>query len=374
MKQVRVNVRTAVDNAAIKHETLNGRAIIRVPSATLPDNVVMNGIKYLPEEIEKSFRGLERTPAPVGHPMVNGKFVSASDPEGLNVGYVGAWNANVRRENGRVFLDKIIDVERAGESEKGKALLNAIKNKKPIHTSNALLCNLEVSNAEDCEYLARNMVWDHDAILLDEPGAATPEQGVGMFVNASGEAKEIEVVNSVFSEADRDLDWGIQSVASAMEKRAKAAFLDNLKALLIDMWPRQSQSERDQSLNQKEDDMTVSKEQFDDLSATVNALKESTDKMTETVAAAVANAVKPLLEANAAMVANAKAAEDAEKATLVADVVKANLLTEAVAKELTLNALKELAQKAKPGKAAPIIGGDPVLNAGKSQFKAPEGE
>jgi hypothetical protein len=36
------------------------------------------------------------------------------------------------------------------------------------------------------------MQFDHIAILLDEPGAGTPEEGVGMFVNADGQEGEVE--------------------------------------------------------------------------------------------------------------------------------------------------------------------------------------
>ncbi|MCP6182947.1 DUF2213 domain-containing protein, partial [Klebsiella pneumoniae] len=43
--------------------------------------------------------------------------------------------------------------------------------------------------------IATNMMFDHVAVLLDEPGAGTPEEGVGIFVNAEGDELEIEVVN-----------------------------------------------------------------------------------------------------------------------------------------------------------------------------------
>lgn len=39
------------------------------------------------------------------------------------------------------------------------------------------------------------MMFDHVAVLLDEPGAGTPAEGVGIFVNAEGDELEIEVVN-----------------------------------------------------------------------------------------------------------------------------------------------------------------------------------
>ncbi|MNZ95175.1 hypothetical protein D3C78_1143090 [compost metagenome] len=39
-------------------------------------------------------------------------------------------------------------------------------------------------NSSEYQWVARFHAVDHDAILLDEPGAATPEQGVGLMVNA----------------------------------------------------------------------------------------------------------------------------------------------------------------------------------------------
>lgn len=174
MPQVRVNVRTLANTKAVRKEKRNGRDVVIVPSATLPDDIIMNGIKYPAAEISKSFAGLNRTPAPLGHPMINGKFVSARDPEGLNIGYIGAWNENVRRENGRVFLDKVIDVEVANRSQGGKDVLAAIEKGEPVHTSTGLLANLEaVTNAADHKHIARNIEFDHDAILLGEVGAAT---------------------------------------------------------------------------------------------------------------------------------------------------------------------------------------------------------
>ena len=85
MKQVRVNVRALANIAAVRHEKRNGRDVVIVPSATMPDDVVMNDILYPAAEIARSYRSLERTPAPLGHPTINGMFVSARDPEGINL-------------------------------------------------------------------------------------------------------------------------------------------------------------------------------------------------------------------------------------------------------------------------------------------------
>lgn len=371
MKHVRVNVRSVANTKAVRKEKRNGRDVVIVPSATLPDNIIMNGIMYPADEIEKSYVSLNRTPAPLGHPTINGKFVSARDPEGINLGYIGAWNENVRRENGRVFLDKVIDVEVANRSPGGKEVLAAIEKGEPVHTSTGLLANLEaVSNASDHKHIARNIQFDHDAILLNESGAATPEQGVGMLVNANGEQEEIEVINSSLTEeADREIDWAGTRLVEALRRRENIGIWDKVKAAIMEAVG----SGRVPSTNRKEDDMPVSDEQFKSLSDEVKTLSESMAKIGDTIGAAVANAVKPLVDAQNEMVANQKAKEEAEKAELVVKVVKANVLSETAAKELTLNALKELASKAEPGKAAALNGA--FKPAGdKPSYKLPEGE
>lgn len=365
-RQVRVNIRCNA-TGTIRREKLNGRDVIIVPSATMPDDVVMNDISYSAAEIAASFASLDRTPAPFGHPTINGKFVSARDPEGINIGWIGAWNSNVRQEGGRVLLDKIIDVERANQTEGGKAVLAAIEKGEPVHTSTGLLCELEAATGDvKYKYMARNIVFDHDAILIGEDGAATPEQGVGMMVNSAG--KEIEVINSAWEDSERDLDWAVDSLARALERRERVPMLERMKTALIEAF---TPAREPNVAHEKENIMD--KEQFDALSAKVNALTEANDKMSETISNAVTAALKPVLDAQAELTANAKAKDDAELAGHVETIVKANILDEESAKELTLNAARKLAEKAKPGKAAPL---NPAFkgNADKPKFQLPKAE
>src|SRR5690554_2091555 len=120
MTQIRANIKTRVSNTAIRREKRNGRDVIIVPSATLPDNIIMNRIKYPADVIEAGYKTLERTPAPLGHPAIDGVYINANDPEAINGFWVGAWNENVRRENGRVLLDKVIDVARAESTDRSE--------------------------------------------------------------------------------------------------------------------------------------------------------------------------------------------------------------------------------------------------------------
>ena len=197
MTKIRVNIRSVVNHASVREELdVNGRMCIVVPSKTLPDDVVMNDIKYPAAEIAKSFNTLEGTPAPMGHPIVRGQYVGVGHSEAYPF-ISGAINRNVKRVDGVVHLEKWIDKEYATRNH--PSLIEAINKKQPIHTSTGLILErIPVANNDGYKYEAHNMVFDHDAILLNEVGAATPDQGVGVFVNSAGD--QYEVVNSVLSE------------------------------------------------------------------------------------------------------------------------------------------------------------------------------
>lgn len=208
LKRKLIQCSTEVKRDAIRRETVDGVEHIIVSSYTLPDNVVMNGGLYPADEIEASYKTLERTLAPVEHPHdSDGHFLSANDPFAIHNFHAGAFNMNVKRENGRVHLEKWINVQEATKTERGRRLLDRIneietnESPRPIHSSTGVFLSIEpipkpLTNAAGDEYtwIARDMVFDHDAILLNSIGAAKPSQGVGLAVNADGERVEVEQV------------------------------------------------------------------------------------------------------------------------------------------------------------------------------------
>lgn len=353
MKKVCVHVRTAVNAAGIRKERQAGRDVVIVPSATMPDNIVMNGVRYPAAEIEKSFPSLNMTPAPLGHPEIEGGFISASDPRGLARSWIGAWNQNVRRENGRVWLDKVIDVETANRYPGGKAVLEAIEKGEPIHTSTGLVCMMddaEEGAADGATFVASSIVFDHDAILLGESGAATPSQGVGMLVHsAAGDgSEEIEVLNASFEEdADDHLDWAIKDLARALEHRDKAGYLERLKSAILEVLP--GLPRRETPTNRKESDV-MSDEAIKALSDKFDGIVEGLEAK---ISAAVNAAVKPISDGMAALENAEKAKEEQELAELRNSIVESGLLDEEAAGELTLKAARGLANKATDAAATP---------------------
>lgn len=205
MKRNRVNVLTVVNSASnITTETIDGKPHIVVRGITpVVDDIVMNRKLYPAAEIEKAYNTLERNPMPLGHPKVDGKHVSARDVRAVNEYHVGAWLQNVSHKDGKVMGDMYVNRQYAESSEKGKRLINRLDemlagtNSDPIHISTGLLYSGIAANGESkgkkYNEIATNMMFDHVAVLLDEPGAGTPEEGVGIFVNSEGDEQKIEV-------------------------------------------------------------------------------------------------------------------------------------------------------------------------------------
>ena len=207
-------------SSKITKETINNKEhyVIRdvVP---VVDDVVMNNGLYPKDEIDKSYKSINGNLMPIGHPKVNGQFVSASNAKAINDYYGGAWAENVHKDQDKVLLDCYVDIEFARNHEKGKQLLERLdamfngEDVHPIHVSTGLILNKVYkagrSKGKPYDWVATNMQFDHVAILLNEQGAATPSEGVGMFVNSEGEY-QIE-----FASLNESSTQSIQNVISS---------------------------------------------------------------------------------------------------------------------------------------------------------------
>ena len=387
--KIQVNVTTKVNSQQIRREVYNGREHLILPSYTLPANVVMNGGLYPASEIDAHYKGLEGTLAPLGHPTVDGKHVSAFSPEGINVGHIGAFNRNVKKSGSRVYLEKWVDIEVAQRSEGGKRLLDRVasleagEDAPPIHTSVAVfLEQLEASaeqQASGAQWVAKINGMDHDAILLDEVGAATPEQGVGLMVNAD-QASVLEVNSGVlvgesFRERERRLEHAArQRFAPGPDDYAWVADFTDSQAVIVqnggeakvygytvengkvsfddtgapvvrqESWVAMLANSATKLknkffnpqarpvVNEKEGDMPMTAEEKAELT------KEISNAVTANMATAFADAMKPVSDSVQALQANHKALAD----------------------QLTANAKAEEAEKRK---AVAAVHGDIVANA-----------
>lgn len=207
MNRLQVNVLTTINSASnISEQVIDGDLHYVIKNVTpLCDDIVMNGGLYPAEEIRNSYNGLNGNPAPYNHPMVDGSFVSAHNIRAVNQYHVGAWIENASHDGGKVLVDLKVNKVIAERSEKGQellgrieALMNSAEDAEPIHVSTGLLLNREAaegtSKGKKYTWIARNMEWDHLAILPPGvPGAGTPEDGVGIFATNGEQIERITV-------------------------------------------------------------------------------------------------------------------------------------------------------------------------------------
>lgn len=233
-----------VNRANIRRENRKGVEHIILTSFTLPPDIVMNGGLYSVEERDKTFETLNRTPVTIEHPEIDAIFVSANDPELDFEGFrFGAFNENARiTDDNRIALDKVINVQKALMTEKGKRLLDRIEeietNEKarPIHTSVGVYLDIEEldeprTNKRGQEYtwLAKNMIFDHDAILLDSVGASTPDQGTGIGVNK--ENIKVEHYNCNIKKKKSSIPKKFQEKAKELHSNNTTTFSEIFEAL-----------------------------------------------------------------------------------------------------------------------------------------------
>lgn len=178
------------------------------------DDIVLNGMLYAAEQLAAGVTSLDGKPAPAGHPKNSaGQHISAINGEALASAWIGSYCRNARHEGGRTLVDVVVNEAQAKAATAGARLVERLDaaiagtNTEPIHVSTGLYC--EVINAggesrgKKYGRIATNIAYDHLAILLDEKGAGTPEDGVGMFLNAAGQPEEIEAVKVSTETEDR---------------------------------------------------------------------------------------------------------------------------------------------------------------------------
>ena len=211
MKKQRIHILSAV-NAANVSKSGGTYTIKDVVGAV--DQIVMNGMLYPGDQLAAGAATLEGKPAPAGHPKNSqGQFISALNGAVLASAWVGSYCRNARHEAGRTLVDIVVNEAQARAHPDGAKLVERLDaaiagtNADPIHVSTGLMANAINASGESMgkKYtrIATDLQYDHLAILLNERGAGTPADGVGMFLNAAGESELVEEVTVNTEPEDR---------------------------------------------------------------------------------------------------------------------------------------------------------------------------
>lgn len=156
----------AVDST--RTAVVNGRKHLVVSGCAIESDSVMNGILYPADVVEANYSKLDNVIAPLGHPMLDGEFVSAKEPLAINTNHIGAFVRSPKLAANKAIVDIYIDEAVAMSTKHGERLVNAINKKEKIGLSTGLFVEF---NKDQDHKIATNFDVDHLAILLDEAPA-----------------------------------------------------------------------------------------------------------------------------------------------------------------------------------------------------------
>jgi len=169
---------------SIRKETLNGRDFIVSPCKLMPVGGVMNRGMYPDYAVFESLNQWNGRPVTLSHPIkdVGDNSISANNPVTFQEQVIGnVFNAFVK--DSFVHAELYIDVEKTKTLENGEEFLEKLNDGVNFDVSTGMSVNAyaEQSNFNGQEYdeYVTSFVPDHLAILLNERGACSWNEGAG---------------------------------------------------------------------------------------------------------------------------------------------------------------------------------------------------
>jgi len=176
-------LQTNEDGAQARVETVNDRDWLVLPVIAVLETV-LNGMLLPAEEIARLPEAWEGMPVPIGHPQVDGWYVSARTRDQLPL--CAGWFFDVHsvgdraRLVGDIWLDMAKAYELGGNAERA---VSQLRNGHSAEVSTAFYADIEpiTGSYNGVEYFGifRNIVPDHLAVLLDQEGACNWQDGCG---------------------------------------------------------------------------------------------------------------------------------------------------------------------------------------------------
>lgn len=182
-------------------ETLEGREHVVVPMVILTEGVHngSNGPLYYPkEELGKTPESWNHKPIVVYHPTQNGVGISACDPNVINTRKVGIM-MNTKIDGGRLVSEAWI--ERARADAVDSRIMSAIDKQEMMELSTGVFVDQEKQtgtwNGEQYVGVAKNFRPDHLALLPDQIGACSINDGAGFLRNSRHEKAGNSIISTV---------------------------------------------------------------------------------------------------------------------------------------------------------------------------------
>ena len=167
---------------ATKEITHSGRRYLVSPVIALRAGV-LNGVLVEAAEFGKYAQSWSGRPVPLGHPQLNGQYISANSPDVWASDVPGHfWNVEVDGDKlkGEIWID-LAKCESMGE--RATAIVNRLRAGTPVEVSTGYFSDTDLAsgvwNGKPYLGIARNIRPDHLALLPDENGACSWADGCG---------------------------------------------------------------------------------------------------------------------------------------------------------------------------------------------------
>lgn len=179
------NTSILVSNQA-KRVTKSGKEFLVVHGVPAREQVMNT---YLVPELDlvRSLKGWNGVPITIQHPKLNDRSANVPDPDVAIIGrfYNSAWDHEGKRMTGEYW----IEIAEAEKYLEGKSILTKINDGTPLETSTGYYADDEqtagIFDGKAYKTIHRNLLPDHIAILTNEVGACSLQDGCGVNRNAA---------------------------------------------------------------------------------------------------------------------------------------------------------------------------------------------
>lgn len=262
------------------------------------NNSTMNRVLYPEDENAKGMPTMNGKPLSMSHPSnEDGQNVSIFSPEGIDF-YSGGKVSQTYSKNGIWYADADINEKRLKATEQGEYFANRLDDGLPIGVSTGLLFEANNESGDGYDMVARNMEFDHLALLHE---SEAPAGGDATVMRFNGE--DVNVVN--FDDFEP---------LATNEKKGLYAWLESkMDSLITNRYNKQ-----DENINVNEKGPEMELKEVEQL---LQANNDTQNKaLADIVATAVNSAVEPLKAELDLVKQSVTANADKEKAELVTKV------------------------------------------------------
>lgn len=192
------------------------------------DNATMNRIKYPADENQKGMPTMVGKPMSLTHPEdKDGRNVSIFSPDGIDF-YSGGKVSQTYNKDGTWYANADIDEKRLRATEQGEYFANRLDEGLPIGVSTGLTFTSNNESGEDYDMVAKNMEFDHLAMLHE---SEQPAGGDATVMRFNGEDVDVVNVESLIGSVGKiEQDEISEGLLTKIVNTVKAAFVNENKS------------------------------------------------------------------------------------------------------------------------------------------------